>query len=211
MKTIFAFFCKFLLFPITNFFTKEIIGKENIPWTNGFILVANHANGLDHWFIGNVLRKRMQDLRFIGAMDNLKLFLQSGLLYYFSDTIIINRKKVDRKSILEKMAECLKNDKIIVIYPEGDSNPKRELLRGKTGAVELALKTGFPIVPVGMAKARGFGKRIIKIGKPLYFLEEQQFLKETGQNQKEYNLLLRKITDQVMREISNLCSKPYLY
>ena len=201
MKTIFAFFCKFLLFPITNFFTKEIKGKENIPLTNGFILVSNHTNGLDHWFIGNVLRERIRDVRFVGAMDNLKLFLQSGMLYYLSDTIIINRKKNNREQLLKKLSECLKNGEIIVIYPEGDSNPKKELLKGKTGAAELALRTGFPIVPVGMARAKSFMKRIIKIGKPMYFSKEQG----------EYNLLLRKTTDKIMCEISNLCSKPYLF
>ncbi|MFQ6049547.1 MAG: lysophospholipid acyltransferase family protein, partial [Candidatus Paceibacterales bacterium] len=141
MKPFFAFFCKFTLFPISGFFTKKIEGRENIPAQNSFILASNHTNGLDHWFIGNLLRKRVEDLRFVGAMDNLKLLLLSGLLYYLSNTIIINRKEGNRKNTLEKMAECLKNNKIVVIYPEGDSNRKKELLRGKTGIAELVFKT----------------------------------------------------------------------
>ncbi len=201
MKLFFYFLCKFFFFPIADFFTQEIKDIDNIPWTNSFILVSNHINGLDHWFVGNLLKKRIRDVHFVGAMDNIKLFFQSGLLYYLSEAIIFNRKKVDRKSIVAKMAECLKNNKIIVIYPEGNSNPKKELLKGKTGAAELALKTGFPILPVGMAKAKSFGKRIIKVGKPMYFSKEQG----------EYNLLLRTTTDKIMREISNLCSKPYPY
>ncbi len=211
MKPFFAFFCRLTLFPLAGLFTEKIEGKENIPAKKNFILVSNHTSGSDHWFISNILRKRAEDLRFIGAMDSLKLLLQSGLLYYFSNTLVINRKRKNRKGILKKMIDCLKNNKIVIIYPEGDSNKKKELLRGKTGMSELALRTGYPLIPLGIERVGNSFKKIIRVGEPMHFLKESQLLKKIENNQEEYLSLLREVTDKIMREISRLCKKPYTF
>ena len=211
MKTVFVYFCKLTVFPVFRLLTKTIIGMKNVPKGANFIVVSNHLSGLDHWFLANVLRDRFSALRYIAAMDNFKLLLQSGLVYYLADAIVINRKKVDRQDIIEKMIEAIKAHYIIVIYPEGNSNSKERLLKGKTGAAELALKTGLPVLPIGMRRAKYSLRRIIKIGEPLYFPEEEQASKILKDKQGEYFLLLRKVTDNIMREISELCGKPYPY
>lgn len=189
--------------------TERIEGQENIPKKGGFIVAANHISGWDHCFIGDVLEERIKDVRFIGAMDSLKTFFQSSLIYYLSNTITVNRKKVDRKALLRKMINCLENNKIIVIYPEGASNEKKELLKGKTGAAELILKTEVPVLLIGTRRLENSKKRIIKIGKPFYFSaarEEAKNIKEEDQH-----LFLRKFTNDIMEEISKLCQKPYKY
>jgi len=195
--------------PITNFFIKEIKGTENIPKEEAFVIASNHINGLDYWFIGTVLKQRMKDLRFVAAMDSLKITLQSGILYYLSNAIVVNRKKKEREIVLEKISGVLKEKKIVVIFPEGDTNSKKVLLKGKTGIAELALRENIKIVPFGMRTAKNSFKRIIEIGKPLSFSKEP--LKKIEKNQKEYYILLRQITDKIMKEISKLCKKPYPY
>ncbi len=211
MKTLFIYFCKLLVFPIISLFTKEIKGKENIPQENTFIIASNHINSLDYWFIGNALQERLRILRFVGAMDNLKILLQSGLLYYAAETITINRQKEGREKINKKMIENLENEKVIVIFPEGNVNREKELLRGKTGVAELALKAEVPIIPLGMRKEKNSFKRIIEIGKPLYFLKERVLLNQIKNNQEEYHSLLRKTTNKIMQNISKLSQKPYPY
>ena len=198
------------MFPITRLFIKETQGKENIPGHGNFIIAANHITGWDHCFIGDAFEERIKELRFIGAMDSWKTFFLSGLLYYLSNTITVNRKKVDRETLLERMIECLKDNKIIVIYPEGDSNQKKELLKGKTGVAEMILKSEVPLVMVGTRRIKGSRRRTVKIGKPLYFEKERQLAKGI-KNKEEYHLLLRKVTDKIMLEISELCHKPYPY
>ncbi|PIU42542.1 MAG: hypothetical protein COS98_02400 [Parcubacteria group bacterium CG07_land_8_20_14_0_80_35_11] len=204
MKKIFIFFCKFTVFPFLRFFLKEVKGKDNIPFKNNFILVSNHIDGVDHWFLLLLLQERMEKLHFIGAMDSVKIFFQSALLYYLSDTIVINRKNIKRKDLVERVMGYLKKGEIIIIYPEGGTNKEATLLKGKTGMAEIAIKSGLPIVPVGILREENSRKRIIKIGEPLFF-------KKSSQSNMRYELLLREVTDRLMRAISKLCGKPYLY
>ena len=204
MKKIFIFFCKFTVFPFLRFFLKEVKGKDNIPFKNNFILVSNHIDGVDHWFLLLLLQERMEKLHFIGAMDSVKIFFQSALLYYLSDTIVINRKNIKRKDLVERVMGYLKKGEIIIIYPEGGTNKEATLLKGKTGMAEIAIKSGLPIVPVGILREENSRKRIIKIGEPLFF-------KKSLKVNSEDNLLLREVTDTIMRAISKLCGKPYLY
>ena len=211
MKTIFVYFSQFFILPIINLFTKRIEGKENILPEKSFILASNHLNSFDQWFVANSLKERLKSLRFLVAMDNFEIFFQSGLLYYAAEAIIVNRKKVDRKKILEKLMASLKKREIIIFFPEGDTNRRKYLLKGKTGVADLALRTGVPVIPLGMRKAKNSLSRIIEIGKPLYFPEEQKLIKEIGLDSEKYYPLLRRTTDRIMREISNLCQKPYNY
>jgi len=211
MKDIFIYFCRFFAFPITSFFTKRIEGKENIPQEESFILASNHLNSFDQWFVANSLKKRLKSLRFLVAMDNFRVFLQSALLYYMADAIIVNRKKIDRRKIIGKLIKSLRKREIIIFFPEGDTNRRKELLKGKTGMADLALRTGVPVVPFGMRGSKNPFLRIIEIGKPLYFPEEQRLVKQIGDESEKYYPLLRKTTDRIMREISKLCQKPYNY
>ena len=94
---------------------------------------------------------------------------------------------------------------VIGIFPEGPKK-KPEMIRGKTGAVRIALKSGKPIVPAGIkntAKVLPMEKwlprrfsRIIKvnIGKPIYFNRKK------AHNKKD----LRRMTDELMKEIERL-------
>lgn len=211
MKTVLVYFCRFFAFPIINLFTKRIEGKENIPQEESFILASNHLDSFDQWFVASSLKERVKSLRFLVAMDSFEIFLQSGLMYYMAEAIIINRKKVDRRKIVEKLIKNLRNREIIIFFPEGDTNRRKELLRGKTGVADLALRTGVPVVPFGMRRSKNPLLRIIEIGKPLYFPEEQRLTKQIGDESEKYYPLLREVTNQIMRGISKLCQKPYNY
>ena len=198
MKKIFLWFSQKILAPLgERFFIEKIIGKENFPQKGGFIVASNHQSGWDHYWIGCALKKRLQDVHFIGALDSFKIFLITGggLLYYLSDTIIINRKdKEKKKKALKKAVEYLKKGKIVVIYPEGDTNKKNYLLRGKVGVALLAKESSVPVVPLGIKKEK---KVILKVGKPLFFDQKKDSLES--------------FTSKVMKEISKLCQKPYLF
>jgi len=212
MKTALVYFCKFISSPfLESFFIEKVEGRKNIPKNNGFILASNHLDGKDHWFIITLLKERSKDVRFVGAMDSLKTLFMSGTLYYLANTIKVNRKNLNRKDFMNKLARNLKENKIIIIYPEGDSNNKKNLLKGKTGIAELALMTGVPIIPMGIKTVADSFKRIIKIGRPLYYLKERESMKLIRNNKDEYRLLLRNVTDKIMQEISKLSEKPYQY
>ncbi|OQX00744.1 hypothetical protein BWK69_00825 [Candidatus Parcubacteria bacterium A4] len=216
MKFPFVIFSKIFIFPLISLFVKEIIGyQKNVIDRKdlrgkGFIVVVNHINSLDHWIISFALRDRLRSVRFIGALDEPIFWLPSKILYYLANTIPINRKKINRAEFIKKVVPHLEAKKIVVIYPEGTTNRRKFLLRGKTGAVELAIRAGVPVVPMGMRKGRALIGRILEFGEPLYFKVTPPLLKsEKEEDADNFYKFLREKTDKLMREISKLCQKPY--
>jgi 1-acyl-sn-glycerol-3-phosphate acyltransferase len=200
MKQGFCFCARKFAAPVIELFVEEIKGRENIPQNTNFILAVNHQSNLDHLFIPLPIKDKLEKTHFIGKRDNIFQFLLIGWFYWLAETIPVNRKAKDKRKVLEKALEALKNGQIIIIYPEGTRNRKKNLLTGRTGAAELAIRSGRPIVPVGIIyknhKPRNLPLRI-NVGKPLYFKETLSYKN------------LKEATDKIMREISFLSEKPY--
>jgi len=62
--------------------------------------------------------------------------------------IEVNRQ--DGRAAFNQACEALRNGETVVIYPEGRLNPDHQNFRGKSGAVRMSLKTGAPIIPLGI-------------------------------------------------------------
>jgi 1-acyl-sn-glycerol-3-phosphate acyltransferase len=198
MKKSFFYFCKWFLLPLFQFlFLDSISGRENIPKNGNFIIAANHNNNLDHFLILLAFKERLGDIYFLGKREGFSGIVRFPL-DYFAETVVFNPKNSQREIVLEKMQAILKKGKILVIYPEGNTNRKKELLRGKTGVAEILLKSKLPLVPLGISKS-GKIKWRVKIGKPISW-EEFKNVND-----------LRKITDQIMKEIAKLSEKLYPY
>jgi len=211
-----SWFCKIFLKPaVDKFLIKEVKGLENLPKEN-FILAANHQSHLDQLMTGYVCVPRR--FHMIGQTDRYsglaKLFLY--LVYFITGVIPINRESEEsRKKVLEEAVKVLRKGDILVIYPEGTRTRTGEIQKGKFGVAKIYLRTGVPILPVGIKgvfELMPSGKRIpkikkiieINIGKPLYFKEEFEKAKNLDCNSVEYKNLLQRITDKVMEEIKKL-------
>jgi len=203
MKSTFAILARNLLGPtIKRFFIEEVKGQENIPQDTNFILASNHQSYFDHFFVPFPIRDRLERVRFIGKLDSKWQALQWGWFYWLTETIPINRKAEDKRKVFDKALEVFKKGGTIIIYPEGKRNRKKELLEGKTGVAELTVKSGAPVIPLGLIYKDNNPPRLpvrINIGRPLYFGKS-----ENCQN-------LREITDEIMREIAKLSEKTYGY
>lgn len=203
MKKTFSIFARNLLGPIMKrFFIEEVKGWENIPQDTNFILAPNHQSYFDHFFVPFPIKEKLEKVHFIGKLESKWQIFQWGWFYWLTETIPINRKAADKRKVLERALEVLKRGGIITIYPEGKRNRKKELLEGKTGVAELAVKSGVPVIPLGLIYKDNKPPRLpvrINIGRPLYF----------GKNENCQNL--REITDEIMREIARLSEKTYGY
>jgi len=201
MKKTFSIFARNLVGPIfKRFFIEEIKGQENIPQNTTFILALNHQSYFDHFFVPVPIKEKLEKVHFIGKLESKWQILQWGWFYWLTETIPINRKAEDRRRVLDKALEVLKRGEIIIIYPEGTRNKKKELLPGKTGVAELAVKSGAPVIPLGLIYKNNKPPALpvrLNIGQPLYF----------GKNENCQNL--REITDEIMREIAKLSGKTY--
>jgi len=216
MNRLISWFCKIFFRPVVDkFLIKEVKGLENLPKEN-FILAANHQGHLDQLMTGYVCVPRR--FHMIGQTDRYsglaKLFLY--LVYFITGVIPINRESEEsRKKVLEEAVKVLRKGDILVIYPEGTRTRTGEIQKGKFGVAKIYLRTGVPILPVGIKgvfELMPSGKRIpkikkiieINIGKPLYFKEEFEKAKNLDCNSVEYKNLLQRITDKVMEEIKKL-------
>lgn len=212
---VFSWMNKLSIIPLIKFlFIKEIKGLENIPKRN-FILASNHQSYLDLYIVGGLcVPKRFH---FIGQVDSWKgvagFFVK--LYYKISGTISLDRKNEEsRKVVIQKAIEFLKKGEILIMYPEGARSKNGELQEGKLGVAKIFLKTGVPILPVGIKgtfevmpphdklKIKKFVR--VNIGKPLYFEQEFEEAKNLIENSEEYKEILKKITNGIMSNIASL-------
>ena len=112
---------------------------------------------------------------------------------------------------LQRGREILEAGALLGIYPEGARSPDGRLYRGKTGAVRLAIRTGAPVVPIGLRGTREVlpphgwlprpGPVEVRFGRPLDFghLAGRDIQRS----------VLRTATDAVMSEILSLSGQSY--
>lgn len=212
---VFPWLNKLSTIPLVKFlFIKEIKGLENIP-KRSFILASNHQSYLDLYIVAGVcVPKRFH---FIGQIDNWKgiagFFVK--LYYKMNGVIPLNRKSEESREIaVQKAIEVLKKDEILIMYPEGKRSLDGKLQEGKLGVAKIFLKTGVPILPIGINGSFDLLpphgklkiKKIVKvnIGKPLYFEKELKESENLKEDSERYYELLKKITSEIMSNIAEL-------
>jgi len=199
---------------IKIFFIKNIKGQENMPKQN-FILASNHQSYLDIAFCGYICASRK--FTYIGQIDGHKGIknIMVRILYFMGGVIPLNRQdKNARKEVILKAVGYLKKEYSLVIYPEGTRSQTGEIKEGKLGTAKIFLKTGVPILPVGIKGASKLfpkgGKLKIKkdieinIGKPLFFKKEFDLAKNLSPDSREYKEICIQIIKKTMGEIKEL-------
>lgn len=219
MNRIVSYFCKISLGPVVKkLFIEEVRGWQNLPKGN-FILAVNHQSHLDQILTGYVCVPRR--FTYLGQTDSytgiVKLCLY--ILYFIAGVIHVNRKKEEsRKKATKEAIKVLKEGTTLVIYPEGTRTRTGKIQDGKVGVAKIFLKTGVPILPVGIGGAfelmppgktfPAIKKNIkINIGKPLFLKEEFLKAEKLKEESVEYQNILKKITEDVMDRIAFLKSE----
>jgi 1-acyl-sn-glycerol-3-phosphate acyltransferase len=144
----------------------SIAGLEHIaPDRDPFILALNHGTRLEALLVPPLLflLRRGQRIHFM-ADWNFRMIPGIGLLYRRAGVITVVRKPArprflnilkplftDPMSPTEQARRHLAAGRSIGVFPEGTVNrdPLR-LRRGRSGAAQLSLETGVPVVPVGL-------------------------------------------------------------
>lgn len=136
---------KFLRF-FTNFFIHVFIrpkieGLENIKEEGSIILAGNHTSIFDPILIMSCTKRK---LYFLAKKELLRF--PSNIIFNNMGLIPVDRKIKD-KSVIPMAEKTLKEDKAIVIFPEGTTEKNRGLLPFKIGCVKIAHDTNISIVP----------------------------------------------------------------
>ena len=201
----FYWFMKAVLTPILRgLYRVRVEGRSGLPSTGPVILAANHRSFLDSLFLPLVLGRRVTFVAKAEYFDSKK----TAWFFRGVGQIPIRREGGSASDgALAAATEVLEAGGVFAIYPEGTRTRDGFTHRGHTGVARLALKTGAPIVPVGLMGTeecqpvdkklpRLFRKVSIRFGTPI---PPERYRDDTE------GLALRQLTDEVMFEIVQLC------
>ena len=139
-----------LAMPLMSLISRITVrGKENIPATGGFILAPCHFSAIDPVVMGVALWEAGRTPRFMAKESLFRVPVLGSILRGLGQ-IPVDRSGQQRALGPMKAARSLaKTGGGIIVYPEGSLTRDPDLwpMRGKTGAVRMALDLGIPLIP----------------------------------------------------------------
>jgi 1-acyl-sn-glycerol-3-phosphate acyltransferase len=134
------------------YFRPVATGQHHVPRTGSAIIAANHLSAADEVF--TPITARRQVVYFAKA----EYFAGRGLrgralAWIFTEFGLVPVERTNPRaaaSTIDIGTELLADGKILGIYPEGTRSPDGRLHKFRTGVARLALRSGAPVVPVGL-------------------------------------------------------------
>lgn len=182
-------------------------GLEHVPTTGPAILCSNHVSVFDPVVVAVLVPR---PVFYLGKSEYFGprwrwFFVRLGVMP------VARRGGAAGESSLERGRQVLDAGALLGIYPEGTRSPDGRLYRGKTGTARLAIRTGAPVVPIGVVGTREVmppsslvprpGHVEVRFGAPLDF----SHLRGRDNDHRA----LREATDRLMSAIGELTGQPY--
>jgi 1-acyl-sn-glycerol-3-phosphate acyltransferase len=192
-------------------------GRENIPAHGPVILASNHLSFADSLIIPLVAPRQVS---FIAKAEYFETPGLKGALMKAFFTVIgaVPVRRGDHRAAQEALDSALaviESGVAFGIYPEGTRSLDGRLYRGKVGVGWLALKSGAPIVPVGLIdtpKLLPLGAKIprlvrvtIRFGTPI----DATKVPFPGEAEAGNARARRAVADAVVTEIQKLSGQDY--
>ncbi len=127
----------------------EIIDAQKFPKTGAFVFAPNHYSEIDPVVMGVVAWKLGRMPRFLAKASVFKIPVIGRVLAKSGQIPVQRGGSVRGSEPVKAASRLVENGQMVVVYPEGSLTRDPELwpMRGKTGAVRIALEQGIPIVP----------------------------------------------------------------
>jgi 1-acyl-sn-glycerol-3-phosphate acyltransferase len=180
-------------------FRLEGRGQHHIPATGPVLLVANHSSVLDPPLVGGAAPRH---LAFLAKAELFRVPLLGALIRRLGARPV--RREGADGGALRTALRVLREDGVLLVFPEGTRGPEGVLREPKAGAGMLAVLSGAPVVPVyvrgsGRAWPRGRrlpqpGKVVVTFGPALRFAEP-----EAGRRKECYELASREMMAAIAR------------
>ena len=146
-----AFLLDSTIAPLTRRLTRPTVINASVLDTleRPIIFVANHQSHLDTPLILAVLPPKLRHHTVVGAGAD--FFFDRRTKGFFSSTLLgaipIDRVRPSRASA-ELATQLLEEEWNLVLFPEGGRTPDGLAQELKSGAAQMAIKTGRPVVPL---------------------------------------------------------------
>ena len=135
------FWCRILVSALD--IDLKLVCKNTQPLPQNYILIANHPSALEDFAVPALF-----DIYPL-AKAEVKNWFVLGRICDYAGTVFVTRESANsRKAALQTMIEVVQAEKNIVIFPEGGCKGSRIYKKFQTGAFDISLQTGVPILPV---------------------------------------------------------------
>ncbi len=172
-KIIYQLVSNLFVLPIYKLvFKGHLIGKDNIPQKDSFIVVSNHGSLLDPPLLGHALG---HNISFMAKAELFKIPVL-GFIIKACGAYPVKRGIADKNTI-KTACEKLSNNNCIGIFIDGTRQKNGRVNKPKQGAALLAFKNKKLLLPVAIVNSHRlirfkffipfFSKIVIKVGKPL--------------------------------------------
>jgi len=151
----------------------RFVGRENLPQTTPYVLAPVHRSYIDTALVGCMVPRRVRFMAKSGVFENplvARLFRSLG-------GFPVRRGVPDREA-LRRAEAAIAVGEPVVLYPEGGRRSGPKLAELMDGPAFVALRSGVPIVPVGIAgseEAMPVGARwprpgrvVMVVGRPIW-------------------------------------------
>jgi 1-acyl-sn-glycerol-3-phosphate acyltransferase len=152
-------------------FRFDVTGRQNIPGSGHYVVIANHLNWLDEFTLLLLLPVEPR-LHFLADPTILVTRrFQWWLVRATGGYVPVVRERHGDKALFKHVDRCLEVGGAVAIFPEANYGPKEgELLPFHKGFAHFAIKAGVPVVPVTLSGTKDLWlrKRIkVVIGEPI--------------------------------------------
>lgn len=137
---------------IRGIFGLRVTGIEKLPKSGPYIVVSNHLTKLDALAMAYFLYHKVGRTPHFLAKEGLFRIPVVGNLLINAGQIPVYRSSGQKNDEpLRAAFECLKAGQVIAIFPEGTLTRDPELwpMRGRSGAVRLAIEGNVPVFAIG--------------------------------------------------------------
>ena len=172
--------------PIVNlfiriFFRPTIIGLDNIPKDKSCVIAGNHTKWLDPVMLVGITNRQIHFLAKNSLFKGIVGAVVKGM-----GAIPVNRKIHDKDALINAK-ECLKNNAVIGVFPEGTINRTNDIIMPfKIGAVKMSHDTNSYLVPFVIT-----GKyKLFRKGIKIEFLKKMKISKDLDKENKKLEKLI---------------------
>ena len=183
---------------------RQVRGRENILGEGSVLIVSNHISLVDIPLLGISFGRK------VIFMAKKELFRFRFLNYFMRilGSFPVHRGRLDREALRQSL-QVLADGMALVIFPEGTRSNSARLRPAFSGSALVALRSGVPVLPVGIAgteKFKSVGGMLrrpqvtVNIGRPFYL---------PPINSRPTKVELAKLADFIMRRIAELLPPGY--
>lgn len=165
MEPVYGFFHYLTTVVYSMAFRGEIAGQDNLPKHGAFLIASNHASYIDPPVLGAAVPRQL-------CFFARKTLWKPGVASWWLDTvgtIPVDRDGGQDVSALKRVLRTLKENKGLILFPEGTRSPDGKLQTPKAGVGFIVCRSQVPVVPARIfGSFEAFGRKTgLRPGRPI--------------------------------------------